>query len=74
MAPGTTKVRKASVKKSSGNWRWLIAAGASGIRPSVGKAGDALLLTKDDGSAWEKSHQARPMADACKRGKIKPAA
>lgn len=38
-----------------------------------GKAGDALLLTKADGSTWCKSHQARPMAEACKRAKITPA-
>jgi integrase len=41
---------------------------------AAGKPGDALLLTKADGSAWKKSDQARPMADACKRAKIKPAA
>ena len=38
-----------------------------------GKAGDALLLTKADGSTWYKSHQARPMAEACKQAKIAPA-
>jgi integrase len=41
---------------------------------AAGKPGDALLLTKADGSAWKKSDQARPMADACNRAKIKPAA
>jgi integrase len=41
---------------------------------AAGKPGDVLLLTKADGSAWKKSDQARPMADACKRAKIKPAA
>jgi integrase len=41
---------------------------------AAGKPGDALLLTKADGSAWKKSDQARPMADACKRARIKPAA
>src|SRR6516165_6992422 len=41
---------------------------------SAGQPGDALLLTKEDGSTWNKSRQARPMADACKRAKIKPAA
>jgi integrase len=40
----------------------------------AGKAGDAPLLVKDDGSQWGKSHQARPMAEACKRASIKPAA
>jgi integrase len=41
---------------------------------AAGKAGDALLLVKADGSPWKKSHQARPMIEACKRAKIKPAA
>jgi integrase len=40
---------------------------------SAGKSGDALLLCKGDGSQWGKSHQARPMADACDRAKIRPA-
>jgi integrase len=39
----------------------------------TGKTGDALLLSKDDGSAWNKSHQARPMAAACNRARITPA-
>jgi integrase len=41
---------------------------------AAGKSGDALLLAKADASQWGKSHQARPMADACDRAKIKPAA
>ena len=41
---------------------------SSRYRPA--SRGDALLLAKDDGSAWNKSHQARPMAEACKRAKI----
>jgi integrase len=41
---------------------------------SAGKSGDALLLTKSDSSAWNKSHQARPMAEACKRARITPSA
>jgi integrase len=41
---------------------------------AAGKPGDTLLLTKADGSAWNKSHQARPMVEACKRAKIKPPA
>jgi integrase len=40
---------------------------------AAGKSGDALLLVKDDKSQWGKSHQARPMSDACLRAKIKPA-
>jgi integrase len=41
---------------------------------TAGKPGDALLLVKDDGSPWKKSHQARPMIEACNRAKIKPTA
>jgi integrase len=41
---------------------------------SAGKPGDVLLLTKSDSSAWNKSHQARPMAEACKRARITPSA
>jgi integrase len=32
------------------------------------------LLPKDDGGRWLKSHQTRPMKDACERAKIEPAA
>ena len=39
---------------------------------AAGKPGDALLLVKADGSPWDKSHQARPMAEACNRAKITP--
>jgi integrase len=39
----------------------------------AGRAGDELLLTKADGSAWGKSHQRRPMSAACARAKITPA-
>jgi integrase len=39
----------------------------------IGRAGGDLIFTKADGSAWEKSHQFRPMAEACKRASIKPA-
>src|SRR5258707_919953 len=39
---------------------------------AAGKPGDALLLVKADGAPWKKSHQARPMDEACERAKIKP--
>jgi integrase len=42
-------------------------------RAVVGKGRDDLILTHDDGRAWNKSEAQRPMADACKSGKIKPA-
>lgn len=31
------------------------------------------MLAKADGSPWNPSHQARPMAEACERARIKPA-
>ena len=39
---------------------------------TIGKTGDAFILTKADGSPWGPSHQARPMLEACERAKIKP--
>jgi integrase len=40
---------------------------------AAGRPSDALLLPREDGSQWEKSHQARPMRDACKAARIAPA-
>jgi integrase len=40
---------------------------------AAGKSGDELLLAKADGTAWNPSRQARPMAEACEQAKIKPA-
>ena len=37
---------------------------------SVGRAPDALLLPKDDGSAWGKSHHIRPMRKAVSKAKL----
>jgi integrase len=42
-------------------------------RAVVGKARDDLILTHRDGHAWNKSEAQRPMAGACRAGKIKPA-
>lgn len=39
----------------------------------VGKRGDALLLIRTDGEPWGKSHQARPLLEACKNASIAPA-
>jgi integrase len=39
---------------------------------AVGKAGDAVLIPRADGSRWGKSVQARRMSDACQRGQITP--
>jgi integrase len=38
----------------------------------AGRPGDELMFRKRDGSAWGKSHQLRPMAEACARAKILP--
>jgi integrase len=42
-------------------------------RLCAGRARDAAIFPKGEGSAWDKSHQARPMREACERAKIKPA-
>ena len=43
-------------------------------RRALGKLADALLLPRADGQPWLKSHQARPMREACKAANITPAA
>jgi integrase len=40
----------------------------------AGRAGNEVMLGKASGGAWLKSHQARPMMDACERAKITPPA
>ncbi len=40
---------------------------------SAGKARNALVLPRDDGEQWLKSHQSRRLADACKVAGITPA-
>ena len=41
---------------------------------TIDRAGIELLLRKADGNPWGKSNQTRPMAEACARAKIEPAA
>jgi integrase len=41
---------------------------------TAGRPSEAPIFAKDDGSRWGRSHQARPLADACKWAKIEPAA
>jgi integrase len=36
------------------------------------RTGSEIMLTKESGEAWQKSHQNRPMAAACERAKIRP--
>ena len=40
----------------------------------TGKSANAILLPKADGSIWAKSHQDRPMEEACEHAKIVPEA
>ena len=40
---------------------------------TVGRARDALVLTRDGGGAWGKSHQFRPLREACANANIVPA-
>jgi len=39
----------------------------------TGKTGDALVFTHANGTPWGKNHHVRPLANACKVAKIKPA-
>lgn len=39
---------------------------------TINKDGTAPLFTHDDGSLWGKSHQSRPILEACQRAKISP--
>ena len=39
----------------------------------INKSSADLIFTHDGGAAWGKSHQHRPLAEACKNAKIKPA-
>jgi integrase len=41
-------------------------------RLTAGRPGDEIMLRKPDGTAWQKSEQARPMAAAVERAKISP--
>lgn len=40
---------------------------------TVGRVGSDPIFVRRDGGLWGKSHQLRPMLDACNRAKIKPA-
>jgi hypothetical protein len=40
---------------------------------TAGKLGEDPIFMRADGGKWGKSHQLRPMMEACKRAKIKPA-
>ena len=40
---------------------------------TLGRPGDARIFLREDGKRWGKSHQNRPMAQACEAANIKPA-
>jgi integrase len=42
------------------------------LRIAIGKSGDEIMLSKG-GERWAKSHQVRPMAEACRAANIRPA-
>jgi integrase len=70
---GTVAVRKSK----SGKPRHVVLTeeGATFFKQlCAGRAGNEVMLAKADGGAWLKSHQARPMVDACERAKITPPA
>jgi integrase len=69
---GTLAIRKSK----TGNARHVVLTdeGVAFFRSlCAGRAGSELMLQKADGGPWRKSHQKRPMAEACERAKIKPA-
>jgi integrase len=73
--PDSATVQVRTSKSGKGRHIVLNDEGAALFKSlAAGKPGDALLLVKADGLPWGKSHQARPMADACERAKIEPAA
>ncbi len=43
-------------------------------RQAVGKDGEAILFTKSDGKPWGRSHQTRPVKEACEGATIVPPA
>ncbi len=75
-AGGTLRL---STRKGDGSVKvYHVVLTAEGIaffkRACVGRARDAVLFVKAEGGEWDKSQQSRPMAEACTRAKIKPAA
>jgi integrase len=68
---GTVAVRQS--KSSKARHVVLTDEGAAFFQQvRAGRAGSAIALVKKDGNVWQKSHQNRPMADACARAKIAP--
>jgi integrase len=72
--PDSGTVHVATSKSGKGRRIVLNAEGAALFKGlAAGKPGDAVLLTRTDGSPWRKSYQTLPMRDACRNGNIVPA-
>lgn len=70
---GTLHIRTS--KSGKGRHIVLTEEGAAFFKTlAAGRSAGDRLLTKADGGRWLKSHQTRPMAAACKNGKISPPA
>jgi integrase len=41
---------------------------------TAGRVGSTLVFVRNDGNQWGKSHQQRPLGEACRRAKIEPPA
>jgi integrase len=68
---GTVHVRTS--KSGKGRHIVLSDEGVAVFKSFVaGKSSETRLLVRDDGTAWTKSLQARPMLEACKDAKIEP--
>jgi integrase len=70
---GTISIRQSK----SGKARHVVLTADEGVaffsQLCVGRPGSEIMLQKNGGQPWRASHQARPMAAACARAKIKPA-
>jgi integrase len=67
----TVAIRKS--KTSTARHIQLTEQGAAFFRQvTAGRPGSELIFRKGDGTPWGKSHQSRPMEEACVRAKIEP--
>ncbi len=63
-------------RSKSGKARHVVLTdeGVAFFRATIGdRASDERVFKRNDGDVWGKSHQHRPMKDACKEAKINPA-
>ena len=68
-------IQVASSKSGRPRWVPLDDAGAEFFTAiSAGRAPGALLFTRADGSTWGRSHQHRPLLEACAAARIEPPA